>query len=361
MTAAEKKQPKPLTSVGAKKTAVSVAEVIPDLTYIIGTTKIALAEFKAKKFSPKVNASFAVGWNYIDAACSIMSGINLLLDEDNHHRSQNKAKGLINIISGVQSFVLSYNTAFMASATGLAGPAFAFGTLCDLINASIDFYNADKEMCFEGWLEERINEIKHIEERLADPLMHHNVLEMIEKKIELEKKHADLTAQVEARCRVYCHDERKRDKENVPINLDDRKKFVKDRLDSIKSIKIENCISYANFPDAVQQKQKDKLIDENIRIQLKKEYQSKKMKLLAKTASFLGMTALAIASLLFPPLGFAATITSLIAATYYLYQNAKKVAVVKKQPSNDPRLFHEKKSEPISPAQPDHLLEKKSR
>jgi hypothetical protein len=111
-------------------------------------------------------------WNYLDGACAISVGLNQLLDEDNYRQGQMKVKGLLNILSGIQLFILSYNPP-LATALGvtgapavLAGSSFALAMLVDLITASIDFYNTYKESEINGWLEEKQKEYTFISDRL---------------------------------------------------------------------------------------------------------------------------------------------------------------------------------------------------
>ena len=113
----------------------------------------------------------ALGWNYADSVYSITQGIRQILDEEDYRQTQNKIKGIVNIISGIEMFVFSYNPALtaalgLAGGAALASPAFALAMLCDLITATIDFYNAQKEVEFQGWLEERIKEINYLEKRI---------------------------------------------------------------------------------------------------------------------------------------------------------------------------------------------------
>lgn len=119
------------------------------------------------------NIALPVVWNYLDGACALAVGLNQLLDEDNYRQTQMKVKGLLNIFSGVQLFLLSYNPLLVSSLgiTGapaaLAGTSFAIAMLVDVITAAIDFVNAWKEKNINGWLEERYKEYIFLQKRIA--------------------------------------------------------------------------------------------------------------------------------------------------------------------------------------------------
>lgn len=149
----------------------------PEITYY-GSTMISVLS------TPKVHAislpksisltALPVLWNYLDATAAITLGLNLLLDDNNYRRSQKMAKGLLYILSGLQSFILTYNPPLVAALgiTGapaaLAGTAFAFSTLVDFLIATIDYCNACKMSTFSGWMDETIAEYAFIVEAIKN-------------------------------------------------------------------------------------------------------------------------------------------------------------------------------------------------
>jgi hypothetical protein len=104
-----------------------------------------------------------LGWNYLDAVYTLYLAGLQLTSKDKYKQSQNSLKGLLNLFSGIQLFILSYNpflTGFLGvSSTAFASPAFALAMGIDLINASIDFYDSCKELSVSGWIEEKAKEL----------------------------------------------------------------------------------------------------------------------------------------------------------------------------------------------------------
>src|SRR3990167_7259283 len=92
---------------------------------------------KIKNFIYSVAANTPESFNYPDGLCGIVTGIQQLSDEENCHQTQNKIKGALNIVSGVQLLLFSYMPFLQFGATTFAGPAFALAMLADIINASI--------------------------------------------------------------------------------------------------------------------------------------------------------------------------------------------------------------------------------
>jgi hypothetical protein len=114
------------------------------------------------------NIILPVIWNYLDGFCSIITGLDQFLNKDDYGQKRLKTKGSLNIFSGIQLFVLSYNPLLIAAlaVTGspvlLVGIAFSISTLIDLITTSIDVYYAEKENDINKWFDERINEYNFI-------------------------------------------------------------------------------------------------------------------------------------------------------------------------------------------------------
>lgn len=109
-----------------------------------GINVISLAQATSEIVLPVV-------WNYLDGACSVAVGLSQLLDEDDYRQGQLKVKGVLNILSGVQLFLLSYNPPLIAALgitgapTILAGASFALAMAVDLVCATMDYMNARTE------------------------------------------------------------------------------------------------------------------------------------------------------------------------------------------------------------------------
>lgn len=314
-----------------------------ELNYIHGTGIDDLTTGHVFSLSPDVSMGIAVGWNYLDGIYSIILGLHQLFDEEDHHQMQNKAKGLLNIISGIQMFAFSYNPPLTAAlgltgATALAAPAFALSMLCDLITASIDFCNAYKEAEFSGWLDERVKEVNFlqkridkIEQQIADEIKKQEekneteiqsslILTLQKKKKQLEARQFALKMTMETRCRVYCHDEN---------NLLKTKEadIIKNTL---KNLNMKgNDGGYSSIDYITPPTEHQKLKNEKIQIALNHQYEKSRTYLGIRSLSFVGMTLLAIApfvsSAAFPPLLITGLAIITIVGSYYFLKNSEKI------------------------------------
>jgi hypothetical protein len=285
---------------------------------------------------PAAGLGITLGWNYLDAVYAIGLGTLQLQDEEDYRQAQNKVKGLLNIVSGVQMFLLSYNPPVAAlmglGGAALAAPSFALAMGCDLIIASIDFFNAHKEVKFEGWLEERAKEIAYDRARIekfetkiialeqkTDPRDKLEIKYLKAKIGKLETKIAKNADDIYARSRVHCIDSRhdiveesienKRKIKNILLKYD----FVKDEKELDK--KLDETV-----------KDSDHKTEKRIQTQLTKNYKQNKINLALKTASFVGMTLLAVSGFVAcPPVLIAGLAITAIVAAIYIYRNSDKI------------------------------------
>lgn len=121
-----------------------------EANYIAGTSLSYLVDFD-KALPSHMPLGLSLGWNYADAICAIGLGLQQLLGEQQKYKMRTKAKGLLNIISGVQLFLLSYNPPLtlalgIPAGVTLAAPSFALAMGIDLVTAAIDFYTAYEEL-----------------------------------------------------------------------------------------------------------------------------------------------------------------------------------------------------------------------
>jgi hypothetical protein len=265
-------------------------------------------------------------WNYLDGACALSVGLSQLLDEDNHRQIQMKTKGILNIISGIQLFVLSYNPP-LAAALGvsgvpavLAGASFALAMLIDLITASIDFYNAFKEQEINGWLEETSREYDFISQRMATLQAENDTLSTVtwttaqtlwetnNQKIQaLETKQQTLLKTLKARYKIH-----------QAALSENQKASLQPWLGNLQLWEEEPITA------------EERHLDSQIQRDLNANFQKAKDTLMVRAASFIGMSLLAVGTLaLFtqcppaiPVIGLAITV---VVASIYLYRHQQEI------------------------------------
>jgi hypothetical protein len=183
---------------------------------ILGVVLTSIPNF-SNVFSSDTDIGINLGWNYLDAFYSVVLGTFQILDEEDYQQTQTKIKGVINLASGIQMFFLSFNPllnlALGLSSTTISGFSFAFSTLCALITASLDTYNAYVETNFEGWLVERAKEWDFLQKRVqyfeekktttteSEPC---ELSYLCLKIKQLQARTEEINAQIHARCRVFC-------------------------------------------------------------------------------------------------------------------------------------------------------------
>ncbi len=163
-----------------------------------------------------------VGGNYLSGLTDIIEAARLLRDKESHYSIGNTVKGCLNVLSTLELAAFSFNPAvtnqlllltglpIFAAAASLAGGAYALKSLKDAINHSIDLYNLAKRASFEGWLEDTLLQITHLEKlerAFADKCnasaQLNDIIEYKNQISELQGKISSLLDDVEARCRTY--------------------------------------------------------------------------------------------------------------------------------------------------------------
>lgn len=295
--------------------AIYAAEHGAELNYIAGTNVSDLSAKHLISLSPGAQLGVSLGWNYLDGVFAIMLGVRQLMDQDDFRQKQLKAKAVLNIISGVQLFVLSYNPAItvalgLTGGAALASPSFALAMLCDLVGASIDYYNAYKEASFEGWLEERVQEVNFVEKKIAQGLEKNDDVSS------LASRKNRLLNQIESRSRVFYHKQ---------IKNGEKEHLVAKKLDKeLDQLSLRNSISYRVAPTA-----EDFKINNEIEKTCKENHVRQLKNLSVKALSFVGMTLFAIAPFIAasacPPVLIAGLAITSVVAAYYLYRNSEFV------------------------------------
>lgn len=299
-----------------------------ELNYVIGVPLNGAATF-FPKLPNSMGLGIALGWNYLDGVCALGLGLSQLLDEEDYRQTQTKAKGMLNIISGIQLFVLTYNPA-IAAALGftnsafLAAPSFALAMCCDAITATIDYCNAWRECHFEGWLEERAKEMAYHQHRIKqyENRKDNTGIDELEKaylqvKIkQLNVKIETISQDVYARSRVYSGSDSQK-KHNVMTILDKYHPVSEAQQDS-RNTEIRKS---QNDQDV----EKDKIIQ----TKLDDHYKDQRSLVAMKWLSFAGMALFAasgiVGTTVCPPLGIAALVVTSCVAAYYFYKHRNTI------------------------------------
>ncbi len=107
--------------------AASLAETVPETDYcFLFSYTVILPEIMEhlSSYSVPVPEQLGATWNYIDAACQGVTGLNQLFDDKTHRPVVTKTKGLLNLASSLQVITL---TTISAPALGPIGFATALG------------------------------------------------------------------------------------------------------------------------------------------------------------------------------------------------------------------------------------------
>lgn len=312
----------------------------PEINYYSFTLLNSLSSPPVSAFSLPTNVAniaLPVVWNYLDGACALAVGLQQLIDEDNYRQKQMKIKGLLNIFSGMQLFLLSYNPPLVAALgiTGapaaLAGTSFAIAMVVDAITAAIDFANAWKEREINGWLEERCQEYLFLQKRIQSLTEEAAITQnrVIREKIAaLQLQKDNLAETISLRYRVN------------RFNINKRQLSL---LEQIIAIEDTNATA------------EDYLKDAEIQVLCEKKYTAAGSNLLVKLASLIGMMLLAasvIALLTTVPSAVPFTglaITVLVAAVYF-YRHQQEIRQTLGKVAQTLGFFS-KSSPLVSPAQ----------
>lgn len=260
-------------------------------------------------------------WNYLDAACFIAAGLEDLCNEDHHRQWQMRIQGALNIFAGVELLVFSLNPALMA-ALGLAGmpallgnPAFVIGCGVDVLTAGIEYHYAMKECGIEGWMEERLNECRFVQERMHT-LRQENLLlaldvdyaeiltENTEKLAALEERFTELQRALRIRYKVHA----------CALTDESLRARLAGYIGDLETLELEPLLA------------NERAFEDKTVKALDNAFKEAREELIVRSLTFVGMTLMAAATLslvvtcppAIPILGFA--ITALVAA-FYLYRH----------------------------------------
>lgn len=156
---------------------------LPDLDWIFGNLYNLLTQdyhsyfsFWPEQFQINVSNTLSNGvtlaWNGFDFGCSLLMAIYLFRDQENYHQTQNKIKAWMQVASAVMLGAFTYTpwleleTTSGPSNMALAYLVMAATATVDIGNASIDYYNAYKNLSFTGRFEEALRESCYLEQRI---------------------------------------------------------------------------------------------------------------------------------------------------------------------------------------------------
>lgn len=300
-----------------------------EINYIAGTVVTGLTTplpggDALTNLSPTILSGVFAGLYYADGVLSIALGLQQLSDTKNYRQQQQKVKGVLNIMAGVELCVLS--TIGLAGGPALAVPAFALSMLIELITASIDLYNAYRESDFESWLEERVKEVNFQDNLLKDIALQIEDLELLQllngKKDkalltelnalrkewnEINNYKNILLEQMQVRCHVHYYDGKPEEQKSIT-------KTLAKMTDSV--IEQDNFV-YEPAPI-------DRAKEIKIQTKLTQQFEDARYDIAFKAVSFIGITLLAV-GVFFPPVLIPGVLLTSLVASYYLVENAEKI------------------------------------
>ncbi|MDR3478366.1 MAG: hypothetical protein P4M14_10080 [Gammaproteobacteria bacterium] len=142
-------------------TSAEFGDALPENTYwtfSFYTTILPAILAEIKNVVVPQSAAIGSAWNYLDATCSLIVGVNQLTDETTHRPVATKIKGTVNISSAIQLSVL---TSLSFGAFGGIGFAAAFGagfllSLDDLTRTTRCLLNRDY------WLKDSLAQLEKL-------------------------------------------------------------------------------------------------------------------------------------------------------------------------------------------------------
>ncbi len=342
-----------------------LSETGAEWNYIVGMP-LNFATTFSPAFSEVDNLGITLGWNYLDAIYSVALGIIQLQDKDDYRQTQNKVKGVLNVISGLQTLILSYNPP-IAKAMGLdggmlaaplAGPAFMLGMACDLVSAAIDLFNSYQEVKLQGWLEQRAKELAYNHERIAKFTEEMKALERaknnftrhmyLEAKVRsLKLKIKDIDRDVYARSRVYIN--AGLEANSAGAATDEAVAARRSEVETIlrtHSKQPQETLNQAFTSELTRAASlEDIFTNSKIQKEMQKNYNQERINLALETASFIGMALLAVTGFIScPPLLIIGLTLTTLVAVVYIIRNTEDIASSLQKVSQDGLFGHKKKA-----------------
>lgn len=220
----------------------------------------------------------------VKGVASIAIGVAYLADENTYSQISTKSKGALNLLSGVQLL--------LSNLTGFFLPALALSMGCDMVCAIIDFCKAYKELSYEGWLAERKDEEEFLENKI--------------KPLAVKEKNGSISASEKIKLISFAQQLEK-------VSADIKAREIINNANANAKQPINGGIY--------------KRTDTDIQKAMQVQFDKARLNLIIKTASFIGVSILAVASLVScPPLTIVGMIVCSLAAAGYLYKHSEGIA-----------------------------------
>ena len=293
-------------------------------------------------------SGITLGWNYLDAVYQLGLGIQQMTNQTDYRQTELKIKGALNILSGLQMMVFTYNPALtaalgLAGGAALAGPSFVFAMMCDVVTTLIDFCHAQKEVNIKRWFSERGKELAFYNKKITElnrkitdakaAQRRAGFIHSLEKQLDLFKNKKQIAQdELAKRARVYCYTnkystELYQHKQTFVLNAVTSAGYQDFNLDAIckKPDSDEDIIVDGKYVDK-DVEAAETAWDATKQKDLEKERNTMVFNLALRTASLIGMTILAVSAFVacpyLMPIGFA--VVTLV-ATIYLIRNSKEI------------------------------------
>jgi len=300
------------------------SEVIPELNYIAGVTLANLQHYKQLHTSPATAAQISTGWNVLDGACQIVGAVCLLTDKESHHQFENKVKSGILGLSATQLIGLT-----LLNCARFAGPAFAIAVTADFTIALIDFFRAYKKASFEGWMDESLGQLNHIQKRIEKESKRNPENSRLFERLRSQK--TQLLDDIKVRVRVHSNN---REERTSIYNILYKNKFKH----------ISNDITEIRGQIGATLESSDNLNESRLQKEAEDHLNCMCNNTFLRGMSMVGMTLMAIPT---PATQIVGLLITSIVAMIYLYKNLELL------PSKDSDESSEHESE-ISPRHSDH-------
>jgi hypothetical protein len=295
-----------------------------------------------------------VGLDYLDGLCPLFVGLELTNGKRQYQPTQMKIKKALSIVAAGVDFtptldklLLDYGINALSVITPLAGPANLVAASLEFIIAAINYYNAAKEVTFEGWLEERTIEVNYLNKKIEklgsklktiseeDSESSHIKTKQDALKVQrntLQTKKETILSDIQSRSKVYYH-ANIQDEKNKELISRSRRLIINKQLEKINNNKDRDRakISYLEKPTLADEKR-----DAEIQDQLNKRYYDTRGRFYIRACSLFAMSLLFVGcSVGCPPLIIVATVLSYMAVTAYLCNYGYKAIKSDQQPKSE--------------------------
>lgn len=170
--------------------ASTFTELLPEIAFFGGSTESTLDSYDQITVPDSIQNTIGITWNGIDAGCSLIAALLLLLDKKDPYQTEKNAKVATLIISTLQGTILS--------ALNFGSPALVISLGIDLCMAVQALYKEAKKVTLAGWFEDALIEISYIRKRLEEETLDEEVRKNLKDRLNLLK--SDIAARINAQC-----------------------------------------------------------------------------------------------------------------------------------------------------------------